>query len=61
MVTKCYLLDKGIKTTAAISKITALFPCFIDVRAVTATRFEFYVKCRVEDVRFIEKILAPFV
>lgn len=61
MVTKCYLLDKGIKTTAAISRVTALFPCFIDMRAVSATRFEFYVKCRPEDVRHIERILSPFI
>lgn len=62
MITKCYLLNSGDeKVVKAITKICDNIPCFIDTKSVSKNRFEFSIRCRQEDIRFVEKILAPFV
>lgn len=62
MITKCYLLNSNDeKVVKAITKICDNIPCFIDVNTVSTNRFEFTIRCRQEDIVYVEKVLAPFV
>lgn len=62
MITKCYLLNSNDeKVVKAITKICDNIPCFIDANAVSINRFELTIRCRQEDIVYVEKVLAPFV
>ena len=60
MVTKCYLLGKDEIFPHTLAWLSDRIPCFIDIKTVTPYRFELYIKCRAEDVAFVERTLAPF-
>lgn len=62
MITKCYLLNANDnKVVKAITRICDLIPCFIDAKTVSENRFEFTIRCRQEDIVYVERVLAPFV
>ena len=61
MVTKCYLLCSNEITLREVAALVTAIPCFIDARATTCDMFELYIKCRAEDICFVERVLSPFV
>ena len=61
MIKKCYLFTYSETLTLAISNLCNAIPCFIDTKGIDANHFEFYITCRVEDIRTVENRLARFV
>lgn len=61
MVKKCYLFTRSEALTRAISNLYNAIPCFIDIKDIDSNHFEFYITCRVEDIRTVENRLARFV
>jgi hypothetical protein len=62
MKTKCYLLDNTLETTDALMVIKRKIPCWVTVN-VLDDGYELVaeIKCRAEDVAFVERTLAEFV
>lgn len=62
MTTKCYLYNiYDVDFMLAVCEIIEDFPCFIEHKKLEGEAAEVYIKCRIEDLGAIEKVLASVV
>lgn len=62
MTTVCFFTDGSAECALALNIIGESIPCFVRVRfSEVFDAMEIEIKCRVEDVSFVESMLAPFV
>ena len=61
MTTKCYFLDNTDAAARAVDYLVNLIPCFIRELLVTKEGLTVTIEARDEDIRTVERILAPYV
>lgn len=61
MTTKCYFLDNIDAAARAVDYLANLIPCFIRELLVTKEGLTVTIEARDEDIRTVERILAPYV
>lgn len=61
MTTKCYFLDNTDAAARAVDYLANLIPCFIRELLVTKEGLTVTIEARDEDIRTVERILAPYV
>lgn len=61
MTTKCYFLDNTDAAARAVDYLANLIPCFIRELLVTKDGLTVTIEARDEDIRTVERILAPYV
>lgn len=62
MTTMCFFVDGSAECALALNIIGESIPCFIRSHySEVFDAMEIEIKCRVEDVSFVESMLAPFV
>lgn len=61
MTTKCYFLDNTDAAARAVDYLANLIPCFIHELLVTKEGLTVTIEARDEDIRTVERILAPYV
>lgn len=61
MTTKCYFLDNSDAAARAVDYLINLIPCFIRELLLTKEGLTVTIEARDEDIRTVERILAPYV
>ena len=61
MITKNYIIDGSRKSAKALAEIVRRIPCFLEQTPMNDGSIEVEIRCRAEDVAFVERMLAEFV
>ena len=61
MTTICVLIEDTIANYKTINKIIEIFPCYYNYKRVFGCLLEITIRCREEDAKAIEDILADVV
>lgn len=61
MTTKCYFLNNTDAAARAVDYLINLIPCFIRELLLTKEGLTVTIEARDEDIRTVERILAPYV
>lgn len=61
MTIKCYIIEDSSACAAALKRIENAIPCFTQLELTADGYIEYTIRCRLEDVITVERMLAHFV
>lgn len=61
MTIKCYIIENSSACAAALKQVENAIPCFTQLELTADGYIEYTIRCRLEDVITVERMLARFV
>lgn len=61
MTTKVYNVEITTRAIKAIQSLEENIPCFVNYTEKDTERYTVVIRCREEDVAYVERVLAPYV